>query len=280
MVGALKPSSLVFAGLILVACVLLRRRVSGLVLAIGLGAVAWLTLRGSGLVELPNFEETARRTGPTLGAWTYAIVGALAYLETAFFVGLVAPGEFTVILGGFIAGQGVINVWVLGVIVFLCACAGDTTSYILGRRLGREFLLRHGPQFGVSAERLEQVERFFATHAGKTILVGRFIGVVRALAPFLAGSSRVPARRFIPYDYAAAAIWTAACVGLGYIFWRSFDRVVSFAKRGVFAFGVAVALVVGAILAYRWLKEPENRARLARAWRERSLDPLTDREEA
>ena len=55
MVGALKPSSLVFAGLILVACVLLRRRVSGVVLAIGLGAVAWLTLRGSGLVELPNF---------------------------------------------------------------------------------------------------------------------------------------------------------------------------------------------------------------------------------
>jgi undecaprenyl-diphosphatase len=276
--GALKPSSLVFAGLIVVAIVLLRRRLTRLQLAIGVIAVAWLTLRGSGLVELPNFEETARKTGPALGAWTYAIVGAMAYLETAFFLGLIAPGEFTVILGGFIAGQGVINVWALGAIVFVCACAGDTTSYILGRRLGREFLLRHGPQFGVSEKRLEQVEQFFATHAGKTILVGRFIGVVRALAPFLAGSSKVPARRFIPYDYAAAAIWTVACVGLGYIFWRSFDRVVSFAKRGVFAFGVAVALVVAAVLAYRWLKEPENRRRLVRAWRERSLDPLTERE--
>lgn len=270
----MKPSSLVFAGLILVAVALLRKRLTGVQIAVGLAAVVWLTLRGTGAVELPNFEHVARRVGPTLGAWTYLLVGALAYLETAFFVGLVAPGEFTVILGGFIAGQGHVNVFLLAGLVFVCAAAGDTTSFVLGRRLGRRFLERHGPQFGISEKRLEQVDRLFAGHTGKTILVGRFIGLVRALAPFLAGSSGVSARRFILYDYAAAAIWSATFVGLGYVFWRSFGTVVSFAKKGSLALGALVVLVVGAVAAYRWLAQPPNRARLRRAWRERSLEPL------
>ena len=271
----MKPSSLVFAGLILLACVIFRRRLTRAQIVLGLAAVAWLTLRGSGAVELPNLESLARRAGPTLGAWTYVLVGAMAYLETAFFVGLVAPGEFTVILGGFVAGQGEVNVFVLGALVFVCAAAGDTTSFVLGKKLGRDFLLRHGPQFGLSRKRLEQVEQFFAGHAGKTILIGRFLGLVRALAPFLAGASRVSTGRFLRYDYAAAAIWSATMVGLGYVFWQSFDSVVSFAKRGAFALGALVAVIVAAVAGYRWLESPENRKRLARAWRERSLKPLT-----
>lgn len=273
----MRPSSLVFAGLLLIGLVLFRRRLTKTQLALGLLLLAWLAVRGSGVVHLPDLESTARRIGPTLGAWTYVLVGTMAYLETAFFVGLVAPGEVTVILGGFIAGQGEIDVFVLGAVVFLCAAAGDTTSFLLGRKLGRSFLHRHGPRFGVSTKRLEQVEHFFKGNAGKTILIGRFLGVVRALAPFLAGASRVPARRFIPYDYTAAAAWTVTFVALGYIFWRSFDKVVSFAKKGTFALGLLVAVVIGAIVAFRWLERKENRRRLRRAWRERSLKPLTGR---
>jgi membrane protein DedA with SNARE-associated domain len=271
-----KPSSLVFACLLLVALLLFRRRLSKEQIVVGLAVAAWLALRGSGVVNLPDFEEMAKKVGPTLGAWTYLLVGAMAYLETAFFLGLIAPGEFTVILGGFVAGQGEINVFALALIVCACAIGGDTTSYALGRRLGRGFLLRHGPRFGITEKRLEQVERFFEGHAGKTILIGRFLGVVRALAPFLAGASRISARRFIPYDYAAAAVWSVTCVALGYVFWQSFDSVVRFAKRGTFALGTLVVLVVGGVLAYRWLKEPQNRQRVRRAWRERSVKPLTN----
>jgi undecaprenyl-diphosphatase len=270
-----KPSSLVFAGLILVACVLFRRRLTRVQLAAALVAAVWLALRGTGVVELPNIESLARRAGPTLGDWTYLLVGAMAYLETAFFVGLVAPGEFMVILGGFIAGQGHVNVFLLGAIVFVCAAAGDTTSFVLGRRLGRGFLLRHGPQFGISEKRLAQVERFFEGNAGKTILIGRFLGLVRALAPFLAGASRVPAKRFLAFDYPAAAIWSVTFVALGYVFWQSFDSVVSFAKKGAYALGAVVALVVAAVMAFRWLEVPDNRARLRQAWRERRLGPLS-----
>jgi undecaprenyl-diphosphatase len=63
-------------------------------------------------------------------------------------------------------------------------------------------------------------------------------------------------------------------VALGYVFWQSFDSVVSFAKKGAYALGAVVTLVAAAVLAYRWLEQPENRARLRRSWRERSFGPL------
>ena len=277
MVAALKPFALTLCGVVVLILVLFRTRLSKLQWAVGLLLVVWFAVRGSGVVPLPDLEETAKDIGPTLGAWTYPLVGVMAFLETAFFLGLIAPGEFTVTLGGFIAGQGEVNVWALGAMVWACAFAGDATSYFLGRRLGRGFLLRHGPRFKISKERLEQTERFLERHGGKTILLGRFLGLVRALAPFIFGASRVPARRFLPIDFLAAGLWSVTFVTLGYVFWRSFDTVVDFAKKGTLAFGALVTLVVGGILLYRFLEDAENRKRLRRAWRERSLDPLLDR---
>jgi undecaprenyl-diphosphatase len=272
-----KPSSFVFAALLAGALVLLRRRFGKGQLALGGLVVAWLIVRGTGLVHLPDLGEYAKRIGPTLGVWTYVLVGVMAFLETAFFVGLIAPGELSVVLGGFVAGQGEIDVFVLGAIVFICAAAGDTVSFFLGRKLGRDFLLRHGGNFGINERRLDQVERFFAGHGNKTILIGRFLGLVRALAPFIAGASKVPARRFLPIDYLAAAAWSATFVTLGYVFWRSFDTVLSIAKKGTLALGALVFVIVAGAATVRWLEVPKNRQRLRRAWRERSLKPLTEK---
>ena len=82
----------------------------------------------------------------------------LAFLETGAFVGLIAPGETTVIVGGLVAGQGEISLFVLIALVWVCAVAGDVTSYLLGRRLGRDFMIRHGPRVKITEERLVQVE--------------------------------------------------------------------------------------------------------------------------
>ena len=201
----------------------------------------------------------------------------MAFLETAFFLGLIAPGEFSVVLGGFVAGQGAIDVFVLGAIVFVCAAAGDTTSFILGRRLGRGFLLRHGREFAITPERLDQVDAFFRNHGNKTILVGRFVGLVRALAPFIAGASKMPVRRFLPIDYLAAALWTVTFVGLGYVFWQSFDTVISVTKRSALGLGALTVAIVVCVAAYRWLKDQANRERLRRAWHTRSLKPLRNK---
>ncbi|MDX6637751.1 MAG: hypothetical protein QOJ01_1262, partial [Solirubrobacterales bacterium] len=78
-----------------------------------------------------------------LGAWTYGVVGLAAFLETGAFVGLILPGESAVILGGAVAGQGATSIVVTIGVVWVCAWGGDTVSFLLGRRLGRGFILEH-----------------------------------------------------------------------------------------------------------------------------------------
>jgi membrane protein DedA with SNARE-associated domain/membrane-associated phospholipid phosphatase len=170
-----------------------------------------------------------------------------------------------------VAGQGQIDVVTLIGIVWACAVAGDLTSFFLGRRLGRRFLVRHGEKVQITEERLHHVEAFFDRHGGKAILIGRFVGLVRAIAPFLAGSSGMALRRFVPYDVVGAGLWGSTFVLLGYIFWQSFSTLVSYAKTGALALGAVIVLVVGLVWLVRWVRRPENR-RQARAWLERQAE--------
>ena len=202
----------------------------------------------------PDVEGALRRAGSTLGPYTYALVGALAFLETGAGVGLIAPGELAVILGGVAAGQGEIEIVPLIAIVWVCASAGDALSFVLGRRLGRGFILAHGHHVKLTPARLGQVERYFARHGGKTILFGRFIGAVRSLAPFVAGASGMPARRFLPATIAAAGVWAIACSLLGYVFWNSLDEAVAIARNGSLAIGALVTVMVVVALAVRRLR--------------------------
>ena len=223
-----------------------------------LALLAW----GTGLIHLPNLETISRDLGAALGAYTYAVVGLMALLETGAGIGLIAPGELAVVIGGVTAGQGHTSLPALIAIVWACALAGDLTSYFLGRRLGRAFLLKHGHLVKLTPARLDQVETFLARHGGKTIIVGRFIGLIRALAPFVAGSSRMPARRFIPATFVAAGIWSAAFSTLGYVFWQSFDEAAAIAKDGTLGLVLLVVVVVGSLVGYRALRTREGRDRL------------------
>src|SRR4051812_860257 len=172
-------------GWIVAACVLAgwlaarRHRQARWFQALELVAIAAALAIGVGLVHLPNLEKLIEDAGTALGSWTYLLVGALAFAETGAFLGFIAPGETAVIVGGLVAGQGKISLLVLIAIVWACAVAGDLTSYELGRRLGRDWLLRHGERLKVTDERLGQVEEFFARRGNVTIFVGRFLGFVR-----------------------------------------------------------------------------------------------------
>jgi membrane protein DedA with SNARE-associated domain/membrane-associated phospholipid phosphatase len=224
--------------------------------ALGIAIALALAVYASGVFSaLPDPKKVIEDIAQTLGPWTYALVGVLAFLETGAFVGLIAPGETVVIAGGVIAGQGEIQIILLIGLVWVCAVLGDTTSFYIGRRLGRRFLEKHGPRVKITHERLEQVEDYFDRYGGRTILIGRFIGLVRALAPFIAGSSGLPYRRFIPYSIVGCGLWSTTFCVLGYIFWRSFDKVAHLAGQAIFGFGVTVAVIVGVVAAYKRRRE-------------------------
>jgi membrane protein DedA with SNARE-associated domain/membrane-associated phospholipid phosphatase len=241
-----------------------RRRLAGERKLLLLAGVAALAVYASGALSvLPDPKTAIADIAHALGPWTYLLVGVLAFLETGAFVGLIAPGETVVLAAGVIAGQGEISLVVLIGVVWASAVLGDTASFFVGRRLGRRFLERHGPKLKITAERLQQVERYFDRHGGKTILIGRFIGLVRAVAPFVAGSSGLAFRRFIPYSVVGAGLWATLFCVLGYVFWHSFDQVAHIAGQALFAFAVVVGAAVGVVWSYRRLRDPEQRRRLS-----------------
>jgi undecaprenyl-diphosphatase len=216
-------------------------------------------------------EDVAER----LGDLTYLFVGLLAFAETGAFIGLVFPGETAVIIGGALAGQGENSVVVMLAVVWFSAWAGDSVSFLLGQKLGRDFVLKYGPKVRITHERFAQVEAYFKRHGGKTILIGRFIGLVRALAPFIAGSSGMKYRGFLPYSVLGTGLWAATFTLLGYFISENINQATQLASQGLFVFGSVVAVIVAIVYAVRYLRVAEKRERLvARMEANRALHPL------
>jgi undecaprenyl-diphosphatase len=236
--------------------------------------IAGYLLLGDRLGEI-DIEKFLEDLADNLGEWTYLLVGVLAFLETGAFVGLVFPGETAVILGGAVAGQGELSITLMIGIVWFGAWAGDSVSFLIGTRLGRGFIIRHGPRLRITRERFAQVEDYFSRYGGRTILIGRFIGLVRALAPFIAGSSGMRYRAFVPFSVLGTGLWAAAFTLLGYAASESINKAGEIAGRGTFIFGTVVAVAVAVVVTVRTLRDPERRARLV-ATMERSavLRPL------
>jgi membrane-associated protein len=217
-----------------------------LVAAVALAALAFAAV-ATGLVDPPDLTAALNRLADTLGPWTYAVVAGLAFLETGAFVGLIAPGETALVLGGVVAARGDVDLPLILALTWAAAALGDLASFLLGRRLGRRFLERHGPRIGVSEPRLARVEEFFARHGAKAILLGRFIGIVRAVAPFTAGASGLRLRGFLPWSLIGTAAWSATLIGIGYAFHSSFEHATDLFTHGA----LALALLVAAALALR-----------------------------
>jgi membrane-associated protein len=197
-----------------------------------------------GLLEIPDPTATLSDASRSLGGWTYLAVPTFALLETGAFVGLLVPGETAVVVGGVVAERGDVALPALIGLVWAAAVAGDVVSFTLGRRLGRPFLAAHGDRLRIRPEHLGRAERFFDRYGGRAVLLGRFVGVLRALTPFLAGASRMRLRGFLPYSAVGALAWAAAFTLVGYAFAGSFESAGQTAAR----IALAAALVAAAAL--------------------------------
>lgn len=214
--------------------------------AVAIVAVAYLA---GAFPDLPGLERAVTALGEELGSWSYVVVGGLALLETAALLGLLAPGEWSAIAGGAVAGEGAIDIVALVLTVWACAAVGHGLSFFAGRRFGRAFLIRHGPRLGIGPERLAGVDRFFARHGAKAVLGGQFVGLLRAVVPFLAGSSGMNYRRFALPSVLGSGAWATAYTLLGYLFYRSLadvEGMVGLTAAAVTALAVLVAMAAWA----------------------------------
>ena len=155
--------------------------------------------------------------------WAYVVVGLLTTAE-AVLVGLVLPGELSLLLGGFLASQGRVSLAGMVAVAAVASVAGYLLGYEVGRRLGPA-LRTSALGRRVGEDRWDRVEAVMAARGGQAIFVGRFVGLLRALMPAAAGMARVPYRTFLVYTVAGGLIWGPGFVLLGYLAGNSYRRV-------------------------------------------------------
>jgi membrane protein DedA with SNARE-associated domain len=140
-----------------------------------------------------------------VGHWGYLIVFVGATLESAAFLGFLIPGETLVIVAGVLASLGIFNLGDLIPVVAVGAIVGDNVSYQLGRKFGHSWLLRYGGRAGLDEARLARVRTLYERYGGAALVLGRFVGFLRPLVPFVAGAAGMRYPRFLCYN-------TVACV--------------------------------------------------------------------
>ncbi len=190
-----------------------------------------------------------------LGRSGYLVIFAAMLLENA---GLPLPGETVTLLGGYAAGSGQLNI--LGVMGAAAggAVLGDNIGYWVGRRLGWGLILKVGRWLGQSPAQLEKLRDQFLRHAGKSVLLGRFVAVLRVVAGPMAGAVGMPYPKFLLCNVVGATLWATTMVSLAWLGgrWIPVERMV----KGVVEFGLgALVLVALIVLVPRLLSRLEQR---------------------
>ncbi|MEO8784989.1 MAG: VTT domain-containing protein [Candidatus Saccharimonadales bacterium] len=143
------------------------------------------------------------------------LIGGIVFAESGLLIGFFLPGDTLLFTAGFFAAQGKLPLGWLILVVVLAAVIGDSVGYKIGRRTGhRIFRKKDGLLF--RQEYIAKAEAFYEVHGGKTIILARFIPVIRTFAPLIAGVGKMPYRRFLSFNIVGAAIWGASVVLLGH----------------------------------------------------------------
>ena len=159
-----------------------------------------------------------------VGPWVYLVVFAAAAAESALFIGLVVPGETVLLVAGVLAARGQGHLVPYMVAAVAGAVAGDSIGYELGRHFGPR-LRRSALGRRIGEERWERAERYLRENGGRAIFFARWILVVRAIVPALAGQAHMPYRRFLAWNVAGAIPLCVLHVGVGYLAGRSYEQV-------------------------------------------------------
>ena len=190
-----------------------------------------------------------------LGSYGYVIVFFATLLENVFIVGSFTPGDVITAAAAFTAttpqGAG-LSPWLLFLAATMGTFVGTNVSYFIGRRGGRDLLERIGPRFGINLDAIEAGEAYFEKHGSPTIILARFIAVMKNMAPAIAGASHMKLVWFEVYTLVGSILYSAILVGVGWFFGANFQAGLKY--LGAFSwlgFILVIVAIVGALLAKR-----------------------------
>lgn len=151
------------------------------------------------------------------GVLTYAVLFGIIFAETGFVVTPFLPGDSLLFTAGAIAALGSLNLWVVLLLLLVAAILGDTVNYWIGHFFGQKIVDNPKIKF-VNQEHIDKTEQFFKKYGGKTIIIARFVPIVRTFAPFVAGVGTMNYRKFILFNVIGATIWVTLLTCAGYFF--------------------------------------------------------------
>lgn len=146
----------------------------------------------------------------------YLILVAIVFTETGLLIGFFLPGDSLLITAGLVAGAGGLNIWWLNVLLMAAAIVGDSTGYAIGFKTGPRIFTREDSRFW-SRRHLIRTREFYARYGGKTIVLARFIPIIRTFAPLVAGVGQMAYRRFLFYNVFGGIGWVASLTWAGFL---------------------------------------------------------------
>ena len=140
----------------------------------------------------------------------------IVFAESGLFIGFFLPGDSLLFTAGFLASQGYLNIWILAPLTFIAAILGDNFGYAFGRRVG-PVIFRREDSILFHKDHLERASKFYATHGPKTLVLARFLPIIRTFAPILAGVGQMHYRVFFTYNILGAVLWALGMTVFGYL---------------------------------------------------------------
>lgn len=150
------------------------------------------------------------------GTLTYVILFAIVFVETGLVVMPFLPGDSLLFAGGAFAALGSLNIFILLIALMVAAILGDTVNYWIGHFFGQKLI--SNPRIPINKEHIEETEKFFEKHGGKTIILARFVPIVRTFAPFVAGVGKMHYGNFISYNVIGGIAWVLLFTLAGFFF--------------------------------------------------------------
>ena len=174
----------------------------------------------------------------------YLVLFAIVFTETGLLVGFFLPGDSLLITAGIVAAAGGLNIWWLNLVLIVAAVSGDSVGYAIGVRLGPRLFTRPKSLL-FNPRHIERTRAFYARHGSKTIVIARFVPIVRTFAPVVAGVGQMEYRRFIFYNVAGGVGWVTSMTWAGYGLGRAIPNVGGYIHLVV---GIVIVLSVIPIL--------------------------------
>ncbi len=187
------------------------------------------------------------------GVWFYAILFVIIFCETGLVVWPFLPGDSLLFVVGALAATAGLDVVFLTALIVVAALSGDNVNYWIGRWLGpRVFHFKESRLF--NPKHLERTHAFYERHGGKTIVIARFVPIVRTFAPFVAGIGQMFYARFLAFSAVGAMLWSVSLVGAGYLFGN-----IPAVKNNLTLVIIAIVAISVTPIALEWLRVRRER---------------------